>query len=63
MREIDGNGFAGLDANVAEGINLPKVTRKFILNRVGASGISTKSIPERVGARSNPGPRRYPKPS
>ncbi len=37
VRKIDGNGFAGLDANVAEGIDLPKVTRKFILNRVGAS--------------------------
>jgi multidrug efflux pump subunit AcrB len=37
VRKIDGNGFAGLDANVVQGVDLQKVTRKFILDRVGAS--------------------------
>ena len=37
VRKLDGNGFAGLDGKVAEGVDLQKVTRKFILDRVGAS--------------------------
>jgi multidrug efflux pump subunit AcrB len=37
IRPLDGNGFAGLDAEAVAGVDLQQITRKFISDHVGTS--------------------------